>query len=110
MSKGLVVITGASAGFGQATALAFAKLGYSLALGARRVEKLRAVAQACEKAGAPRAQAIALDVTSLPSIEQFARSAGTPDILVNNAGVAKGRDSIDKLHDEDIVAMVETNI
>ena len=44
MSKGLVVITGASAGFGQATALAFAKLGYSLALGARRVEKLRAVA------------------------------------------------------------------
>ena len=110
MSKGLVVITGASAGFGEATALSFAKLGYSLALGARRVEKLRAVAQACEKAGAPRVLAQPLDVTDLDSVQDFAKAAGTPKILVNNAGLARGRDAIDKLNDADIVAMVDTNV
>ena len=110
MSRGLVVITGASSGFGEATALSFAKLGHPLALGARRVEKLRAVAAACEKAGAPRVLAQALDVTDLKSIETFARAAGTPEILVNNAGLARGRDPVDKLDDADLVAMVDTNI
>ena len=110
MSKGLVVITGASSGFGEATALSFAKLGHALALGARRVEKLRAVAAACERAGAPRVLAQALDVTDRKSIEEFARAAGTPEILVNNAGLARGRDPVDKLDDADLVAMVDTNI
>jgi 3-hydroxy acid dehydrogenase/malonic semialdehyde reductase len=108
--SGLVVITGASAGFGQATALAFAKLGHPVFLGARRVEKLKAVAAACEKAGAPRAVAHALDVRDRQSIERFAKAAGTPEILINNAGLARGRDSVDKLKDEDIVDMVETNV
>ena len=40
MNPGLVVITGASSGFGEATALSFARLGHPLALGARRLEKL----------------------------------------------------------------------
>jgi NADP-dependent 3-hydroxy acid dehydrogenase YdfG len=108
--NGLVVITGASSGFGEATALAFARLGHPLALGARRVEKLGDVARACQKAGSPKTRALELDVTSSNSIQRFAAECGTPEILINNAGVAKGRDPIDKLHDEDIVAMVETNI
>lgn len=106
MSKGLVVITGASSGFGEATALAFAKLGYRLFLGARRIDKVREVAKRC----GPEAQAHALDVTDLQSVTEFARAAGTPEILINNAGLARGRDPIDKLRDEDIVAMVNTNI
>ena len=110
MNKGLVVITGASAGFGEATALSFAKLGHPLALGARRVEKLQAVAAACRAAGAPSVLAHALDVTDPQSVQAFAAAAGTPEILVNNAGMARGRDPIDKLHDDDIVAMVDTNI
>jgi len=108
--KGLVVITGASSGFGEATALAFAKLGHPLALGARRVEKLQEVAKACSRAGSPDARALELDVTSLSSIQRFAERAGTPEILINNAGMARGRDPIDKLRDEDIVAMVDTNV
>lgn len=108
--KGLVVITGASAGFGEATALAFARLGHPLALGARRAARLREVAKACEEAGSPGARALELDVTSAASIERFARESGTPEVLVNNAGLARGRDPIDKLRDEDIVAMVDTNI
>jgi 3-hydroxy acid dehydrogenase/malonic semialdehyde reductase len=110
VSKGLVVITGASSGIGKATALNFASLGYSLVLGARRVEKLQEVAEACRKAGAPQAQALQLDVTSLASITDFAQAAGTPEILVNNAGLARGRDPVDKLNDADIVAMIDTNV
>ncbi len=110
MSPGLVVITGASSGFGEATALSFARLGHPLALGARRVEKLEEVAKACKKAGAPSVRVQALDVTEAQSILAFAKAAGTPEILVNNAGLARGRDPIDKLNDDDIVAMVDTNI
>jgi 3-hydroxy acid dehydrogenase/malonic semialdehyde reductase len=110
MSKGLVVITGASSGFGEATAHSFAKLGYSLALGARRVEKLAEVAKACEQAGSPKAVALPLDVTSKESIDSFAKAAGTPEILINNAGLARGVDAVDKLKDDDIVAMINTNV
>jgi len=46
MAQGTVVITGASAGFGEAAALAFAKLGHPLVLGARRMDRLQKVAEA----------------------------------------------------------------
>ena len=68
------------------------------------------MAKACKKAGAPSVLVHALDVTEAQSILAFAKAAGTPEILVNNAGLARGRDPIDKLNDDDIVAMVDTNI
>jgi NADP-dependent 3-hydroxy acid dehydrogenase YdfG len=108
--KGLVVITGASSGFGEASALAFARLGHPLFLGARRVDRLRQVADACRKAGSPKATAHALDVRSKESIEAFCAAAGTPEILLNNAGGALGRDPVDKLRDEDLLGMIEANV
>jgi len=110
MSKGLVVITGASSGFGEAAALGFAKLGHPLFLGARRIERLREVAQACERAGSPEAGVQALDVRSKESIESFCAEAGTPEILLNNAGLALGRDHLAAMKDEDLVGMIETNV
>jgi 3-hydroxy acid dehydrogenase/malonic semialdehyde reductase len=110
VSKGLVVVTGASSGIGRATALGFAKLGHPLVLGARRAEKLEEAAEACRKAGAVKVQALPLDVTDLASITAFAEKAGTPEILVNNAGMARGRDPVDKVKDEDIVDMIDTNV
>jgi len=109
-AKGLVVITGASSGFGAATALRFARLGYSLYLGARRVERLREVARRCLEAGAPRAEVRPLDVRSKESIDAFCAGAGTPEILLNNAGLALGRDTLDQMKDEDLLGMVETNV
>lgn len=109
-AKGLVVITGASSGFGAATALRFARLGYPLYLGARRVEKLREVARRCLEAGAPQAEVRPLDVRSKESIEAFCAGAGTPEILLNNAGLALGRDTVDRMKDEDLLGMVETNV
>jgi NADP-dependent 3-hydroxy acid dehydrogenase YdfG len=109
MSKGLVVITGASSGFGAAAALKFARLGHPLFLGARRVDRLREVAQECAKTGAP-AQAHELDVRSKESIDAFCEAAGTPEILLNNAGLALGRDPVSSVRDEDLLGMVETNV
>jgi 3-hydroxy acid dehydrogenase / malonic semialdehyde reductase len=106
----LVVVTGASSGIGKATALGFARLGHALVLGARRKEKLEEAAEACRKAGSPNVTALPLDVTGLASIEAFAAKAGTPEILINNAGLALGRDPIDKLKDEDILGMINTNV
>jgi NADP-dependent 3-hydroxy acid dehydrogenase YdfG len=110
MSKGLVVITGASSGFGAASALGFARLGHPLFLGARRADRLREVAQDCEKAGAPKVLAHELDVRSKASIDAFCQAAGTPEILLNNAGLALGRDPVSSVRDEDLLGMVETNV
>jgi NADP-dependent 3-hydroxy acid dehydrogenase YdfG len=108
--KGLVVVTGASSGFGEATAAAFARLGHPLVLGARRTERLQKVARECEKLGAPKAVAHALDVRSQASIDRFAEACGTPEILVNNAGLARGREPVHAIPDDDLLTMIETNV
>jgi 3-hydroxy acid dehydrogenase / malonic semialdehyde reductase len=110
VSKGLVVITGASSGFGEACALEFAKLGHPLFLGARRLDRLQRIAGECEKLGSPKALVHELDVRDKASIEAFCAAAGTPEILLNNAGLAKGRDTLEKLKDEDLVEMIEVNV
>src|SRR5207302_4788967 len=105
------VITGASAGIGAATALHFARLGHELVLGARRMEKLREVAEACRRAGAREAHALPLDVRELASIIEFCKFANgrQPEVLLNNAGLARGRDPLIELRDEDLLEMIDTN-
>jgi NADP-dependent 3-hydroxy acid dehydrogenase YdfG len=83
MTKGVVLITGASSGIGKATALMLAKEGYRVFAGARRVEKMEAMRAA-------NIEPIALDVTDGESVAEAVRTimerAGRLDILVNNAG------------------------
>ncbi|HXZ84181.1 MAG TPA: SDR family NAD(P)-dependent oxidoreductase, partial [Myxococcota bacterium] len=82
------IITGASSGIGAATALELGRLGYRLALGARRVPRVEEVAKQVEAAGG-RAFAHALDVTRLDSVDAFCSAAeaalGPIDVLINNA-------------------------
>src|SRR5947209_1241034 len=66
-----VLITGASAGFGAATARAFGAEGARLVLGARRVERLEQVAAEARKAGAADAHFHFLDVCKTSSVEEF---------------------------------------
>lgn len=84
MSK-VVLITGASSGIGEATARRLAAAGHRVFLGARREERLAALADSLG-AGHQR-----LDVTSQESVQEFVAAAtaehGRVDVLVNNAGV-----------------------
>ncbi len=82
--KKLIVITGASSGFGKALAKAFAKDGYPLLLLARRVE-------AMEEMNLPNTMCRKVDVTDSVSFEKAVRDAeklyGETDLIVNNAGL-----------------------
>lgn len=84
------VVTGASSGVGAAIAEAFGALGWSVAIGARRSERLEQTGRAIESAGG-RALAAHLDVTRADSIEEFFATAegalGPIDVVVNNAGI-----------------------
>lgn len=88
-------ITGASSGIGAATAEALAEAGAALFLGARRSDRLEAVAREI-RSRVPGAtiELHDLDVRDHASSEAFARAAGATDILVNNAGLARGLDPI----------------
>ena len=110
--NGTVVITGASSGIGEACAHAFAKLGAKLVLGARRKERLDAVARACSDRGSPKVLAVHLDTRDAASIARFHAAAEpeTPEILINNAGGALGRDPLASSRDEDLTGMVEANV
>ncbi len=79
------VITGASSGIGAATAQLLAENGYHVIAAARRIEKLKELAQ-----GHPEIEAIALDVTNQASVDSLAAhvSGKTVAVLVNCAGGA----------------------
>jgi NADP-dependent 3-hydroxy acid dehydrogenase YdfG len=108
-----VFITGASAGFGAEGARHFACEGANVVLGARRVERLEAVATECEKAGAAAVHFHELDVACTDNVNAFVEWLRelTPklDVLVNNAGGAHGMDTVAEGKDEDWEAMVEAN-
>jgi NADP-dependent 3-hydroxy acid dehydrogenase YdfG len=86
------VVTGASSGLGLATALAFARLGWSVAVGARREDRLQAAAEQIRASGAT-AFAHRLDVTCAESVDSFfsavERALGPAEVVVNNAGVSR---------------------
>ncbi|WP_313383807.1 SDR family oxidoreductase [Pantoea sp.] len=90
MSNKVILITGASSGIGAGIARELAASGAVLLLGARRVDRLQALAAELEQQGAEVAVA-ALDVTSRASVQQFAEVAlakwGRIDVMINNAGV-----------------------
>lgn len=85
-----VLITGASSGIGEAAARHLAAKGAKVVLGARRLDRLEAIAAEIREAGGE-ARARALDVTDLADMQAFAELAraefGPVDVLVNNAGV-----------------------
>jgi NADP-dependent 3-hydroxy acid dehydrogenase YdfG len=87
-----------------ATARRLAKEGFEVVVGARREDRLRALAD--ELGG----RAIRLDVTDPSSVERFCAAVPDCRVLVNAAGGAMGRDHIADATDEDWVWMYETNV
>jgi NADP-dependent 3-hydroxy acid dehydrogenase YdfG len=87
----VAIVTGASSGLGVAIAEGLASAGADVALGARRVERLNAVAAGIEASSRRGALPVVMDVREPASCEAFVRTAverfGRVDILVNNAGI-----------------------
>ncbi len=103
-SRRVAVVTGASSGIGAATARALARDGYDVVLGARRVDRLEALA--AEIGGRARQ----LDVTDEQSVDRFVAGLDRVDVLVNNAGGAKGLASVAEADLDDWRWMWETNV
>jgi 3-hydroxy acid dehydrogenase/malonic semialdehyde reductase len=106
----IALVTGASAGIGEACARALAAEGARLVLAARRAERLDALVAELGSA----AHAIALDVRDAhavaTAVEGLPEEWAAIDVLVNNAGLGRG---LDKLHEgsiDDWEQMVDTNV
>ncbi|MCU1642266.1 MAG: Serine 3-dehydrogenase [Nocardia sp.] len=100
----VAVVTGASSGIGAATVRHLVKEGFEVVMGARRMDRLRALA---DETGA---RAMPLDVTEVASVAAFCEQIDRCDVLVNNAGGAIGADSIAETDEADWTAMFDVNV
>ncbi len=110
----IVFVTGASAGIGAATALAFAAEGARLLLAARRANKLAEVASRALELGAAGVHSVHLDVRHRISvqrtIDELPEEWAAIDVLVNNAGLSRGLDKLYTGKIEDWEEMIDTNV
>lgn len=105
----IVMITGASAGFGAAMARKFVQTGHRVIAAARRTERLDALAKELGK----NLLTIGLDVSSKSSIDAALASLPADwqdiDVLINNAGLALGLEPAHEAHLSDWDTMIATN-
>jgi NADP-dependent 3-hydroxy acid dehydrogenase YdfG len=106
-----VIITGASAGIGKASAAACAAAGADLTIGARRLDRLEAIARELSEAYDVSVTPVETDVTDSESVEQLFTTAadyGGVDVVIANAGVATDG-TVEELSDESYKTMMSTN-
>ncbi len=110
----IVLITGASSGFGKAAALKFAANGYDCIINGRRAERLEELAAEIKNKYKVSVLCLPFDVRDqsavFNSIEQLPEQWKKIDVLVNNAGLALGRDYFDEASLDDWNIMIDTNI
>jgi len=108
----VVVITGASSGLGEAAARHLSGQGASLALGARRAERLRSLARELTERGG-RALAIETDVTQCEQVKRLVDTAvqtfGRIDVMINNAGLMP-QSLLERLKIDEWDRMIDVNI
>lgn len=115
MNKSFVLITGATAGFGEACAHEFAKKGYSLIITGRRKERLEKLQSILAEQYPVKVISLCFDVRhetevieAIGSLEHLGVSSIS--ILINNAGLAVGRGPIDTGLSDDWDRMIDTNV
>ena len=109
-----VLVTGASAGIGHATSKLFAREGAKLILAARRLGKIRTLAQRLDDEYKTDCYCLQLDVRDRAEVESALNALPAKwkkiDILINNAGLSRG---LNKLHEAELTdweEMIDTNI
>jgi 3-hydroxy acid dehydrogenase / malonic semialdehyde reductase len=112
--KKTIFITGATAGFGKATAELFAKEGWNLILTGRRIDRLEALQNEL-KTIAGQIHISCFDVRNFEACQKALAEIPSHlldnlDVLVNNAGLAAGRSSIDQGDLNDWNVMIDTNV
>jgi short-subunit dehydrogenase len=108
----VIVITGASSGFGKGVARRFGSLGASVVVAARRKNLLEELAVECEKAGG-RALAMETDVSQRIEVQRLAQTAidefGRIDVWINCAGVG-AMGPLERVPLEDHARVIETTL
>lgn len=111
LSEKWVVITGATAGIGEATTYAFAESGANLLLTGRRKKRLKEIRKDLASTHSIEIHTATFDVRDRESCRKLVDKLQHPvDILVNNAGLARGTDPVDKADFDDWNTMIDTNI
>jgi NAD(P)-dependent dehydrogenase (short-subunit alcohol dehydrogenase family) len=107
----VAIVTGASAGIGQAAGMALVKAGWKVTFGARRAELLEKIVAGC---GAGNALAVVADVSKPESVKSlFAKTTqkfGRLDLLFNNAGMGAPAVPMDELPYEKWKEVVDVNL
>ncbi|GAA3967598.1 SDR family oxidoreductase [Mucilaginibacter dorajii] len=113
MSK-IALITGATAGIGEACAHVFAREGYNLILTGRREDRLNKVASYLNDKYNVEVTAMSFDVRNraevIENLNELPAEWKNVDVLVNNAGLSQGLDPIQKGDIDDWETMIDTNI
>jgi 3-hydroxy acid dehydrogenase / malonic semialdehyde reductase len=110
----IIMITGATSGFGKATALKFAGNGYDVIITGRRKDRLDELEKELLSNRMIRVLSLNFDVRNREEVEAVISNLPEEwkniEILVNNAGLAVGMDHIDKGNIDDWERMIDTNI
>ncbi len=112
--KKTVLITGATAGIGEACAYLFAAQGYRLLLAARRKERLDTLARTLANQYNTSVKTVVMDVRNRTAVEESLDNLPTEwqnvDVLINNAGLSLGLDPLQTGNPDDWDTMIDTNI
>jgi len=110
----IVMVTGATAGFGEAIAHEFAKNRYDLILTGRRVDRLKKVKKTLEDKYQVNVLDLQFDVRKREETQKILSSLDEKwqqiDVLVNNAGLASGLNSVQEGDIDDWEKMIDTNV
>ena len=110
----IIMVTGATSGFGRAIAMKFAQNGYNVIITGRRTERLEEVSKELDAIKGIKHLALNFDVRKRYEVEDIIKELPDEwkniDILVNNAGLAVGMDLIQDGNIDDWDRMVDTNV
>ncbi len=110
----IVLITGATSGFGKAMAEKFAAGEWNCIITGRRADKLHTLADELRDKYQVRVLSLVFDVSNKHEVEQNLENLPNEwrnvELLINNAGLALGRDPIDKGNTDDWDTMIDTNV